>query len=245
MQRRQPPAGAANPIAQRGTIQCDALAGEDLRLTIQRQMVAVLADEHMRQQRLGRHATVNGTLRRRRLYHAVRRLGNRSEAGRSPGRENAPARSPASRSGLHRCGVANRGSRTIPLRMSYQLAMTPTLRKASKALIIHDFGTGRRVGVKTGWYQCSRMPTRHARPMAEQSSAQCRQHTAQGTRIDPGVDANRRAVGQGISIRPGGRAGISGAPPAEAPLQRGQSVQTPHQVAPPSGRAAKYRVDPC
>ena len=34
----------------------------------------------------------------------------------------------------------------------YQLAMTPTFRKASKALIIHDFGTGRRVGVKTGWY---------------------------------------------------------------------------------------------
>jgi hypothetical protein len=33
--------------------------------------------------------------------------------------------------------------------------------------------------------------------MAERSSAQCRQHTAQGTRIDPGVDANRRAVGQG------------------------------------------------
>ncbi len=31
--------------------------------------------------------------------------------------------------------------------------MTPTLRKASKALIIHDSGAGRRVGVKTGWYK--------------------------------------------------------------------------------------------
>ena len=45
----------------------DALAGEDLRLAIQRQVVAVFVDQHMRQQRLGRHAAVDRPLRRRRL----------------------------------------------------------------------------------------------------------------------------------------------------------------------------------
>jgi hypothetical protein len=58
MQRFQPPAGAADPVAQRGTIQRHALAGEDLRLAIQWQMVGIFADQDMRQQRLGRHAAV-------------------------------------------------------------------------------------------------------------------------------------------------------------------------------------------
>jgi hypothetical protein len=34
VQRRKPPAAAANPIAQAGTVQRDALAGKDLRLAI-------------------------------------------------------------------------------------------------------------------------------------------------------------------------------------------------------------------
>ena len=68
VQRRQPPAGAAHPGAQGGTIQRHTLAGEDLRLAIQRQMVGVFVDQHMRQQRLGGHAAVDRTLRRRRLH---------------------------------------------------------------------------------------------------------------------------------------------------------------------------------
>ena len=68
VQRRQPPAGAARPGAQGGTIQRHTLAGKDLRLTIQRQMVGVFVDQHMRQQRLGGHAAVNRTFRSGRLH---------------------------------------------------------------------------------------------------------------------------------------------------------------------------------
>ena len=53
MQRRQPPAGAAYPIAQGGTVQRHALPGEDLRLAIQRQMIAEFVHQHMREQGLG------------------------------------------------------------------------------------------------------------------------------------------------------------------------------------------------
>jgi len=71
VQRRQPPAGAAHPGAQSGTIQRDTLAGKDLHLTIQRQVVGVFVDQHMRQQRLGGHAAVNRTLRRWRLNNRL------------------------------------------------------------------------------------------------------------------------------------------------------------------------------
>ena len=64
VQRSEPPAGTPDPVAQRGAIQLDPLSGEDLRLTIQRQMVAVLADQNLRYQRLGRHAAVDRTIRR-------------------------------------------------------------------------------------------------------------------------------------------------------------------------------------
>jgi hypothetical protein len=47
--------------------------------------------------------------------------------------------------------------------------------------------------------------------MAGRSSAQRRQHTAQGTRINPGIDTHRRAIAQG-NLDQTGRAGggISG-----------------------------------
>jgi hypothetical protein len=62
VQRGEPPAGTTNPVAQCGTIQRDALAGKDLRLAIQRKVVTVLADQHLRHQRLGRHAAVYRTV---------------------------------------------------------------------------------------------------------------------------------------------------------------------------------------
>ena len=65
IQRCQPPAGAANPVAQRRAVQCDALARQHLRLPIQRQRITEFADQHMRHQRLGGHAAVDWTLRRR------------------------------------------------------------------------------------------------------------------------------------------------------------------------------------
>ena len=76
VQRRQPPAGAPDPVAQGRAIQRDPLAAEDLRLAIQRQMVAVLVDQDMRQQCLGRHAAVDwplagGCLHDRRLAGAT------------------------------------------------------------------------------------------------------------------------------------------------------------------------------
>ena len=71
VQRRQPPAGAADPVAQRRAIQRDALARQHLRLPIQRQRVAELADQHMRHQRLGGHAAVDRPLRRRGDHHGA------------------------------------------------------------------------------------------------------------------------------------------------------------------------------
>src|SRR5215831_9204236 len=69
VQRAQPPAGTAHPIAQRRAVQHHPLAGKDLCLTVQRQMIGVLVDQHMRQQRLGRDATVNRPIGRRCLNH--------------------------------------------------------------------------------------------------------------------------------------------------------------------------------
>ncbi len=41
MQRTQMPGSAANPVRQRGTIQIDTLAGVNLGLPVQRQMVGI------------------------------------------------------------------------------------------------------------------------------------------------------------------------------------------------------------
>ncbi len=49
-QRLQPPCGAADPVRQGRTAEVDSLAGEDLRLAVQRKVVAVLADQHVSQQ---------------------------------------------------------------------------------------------------------------------------------------------------------------------------------------------------
>jgi hypothetical protein len=68
MHRLQPPTGASNPVAQGGTIEVDALACKDLRLAVQRQVVGVFVDQHVRQQRLGRQAAVDRPLRRRLLH---------------------------------------------------------------------------------------------------------------------------------------------------------------------------------
>ena len=64
IERRQPPAGAPDPVAQRRAIQRDALARQHLRLAIQRQGIAELADHHVHHQRLGGHAAIDGPLRR-------------------------------------------------------------------------------------------------------------------------------------------------------------------------------------
>src|SRR5271166_5169306 len=63
----QPPAGAADPARQRRAREIDAVPGEDLRLTIERRVIAVLGDQHLREQRWRRHAAGDWALRGRRL----------------------------------------------------------------------------------------------------------------------------------------------------------------------------------
>ena len=71
VERRQPPAGAAHPVAQRRAVERDALPRQHLRLPIQRQGIAELADHHVHDQRFGRHAAVDRPLRRRRHHHGT------------------------------------------------------------------------------------------------------------------------------------------------------------------------------
>ena len=66
-QRLQPPCRAATPVGQRRAIEVDAVAGIDPRLAVERQAVGVLGDNDLGNQRLGRHAAGDQTLRRRSL----------------------------------------------------------------------------------------------------------------------------------------------------------------------------------
>jgi hypothetical protein len=52
-ERPQPPAGLADPVAQGGAVELDALPGQDLALPVERDAVAVLRDQYLDQQRLG------------------------------------------------------------------------------------------------------------------------------------------------------------------------------------------------
>ena len=67
----EPPAGATDPRAQGGTIQCHALPGEDLDLAIQRRVIAIFADHDVRHQCLCGHAAVDWTVRRGGLNHGA------------------------------------------------------------------------------------------------------------------------------------------------------------------------------
>ena len=97
LQRLQPPAGAADPVRQGRAVELDAVAGEDLALAVERQVVAVLADQHMGQQARARHALGDRPLRCRRLVD--RPAGPAAVAGPADAHapEAAPARSRASR----------------------------------------------------------------------------------------------------------------------------------------------------
>lgn len=64
----QPPGGAADPIRECRAVEIDALAGEDLRLAVERQVIGILADKDMGDERLGRHPAVERADRGRRLH---------------------------------------------------------------------------------------------------------------------------------------------------------------------------------
>jgi hypothetical protein len=62
---RQLEGGATNPVGQGRAVDLDAVAGPDLRLAVERQVVGVLGDQHVGHQRLGRQAVLDQPLRRR------------------------------------------------------------------------------------------------------------------------------------------------------------------------------------
>ena len=86
-QRRQPPCRAAYPVRQRRAIELDALARIDLRLPIERKVIGILADQHMRDQRLRRQPSLDDPRRRRRLDR--RGLARAAAVTRVPGDEHA------------------------------------------------------------------------------------------------------------------------------------------------------------
>ena len=71
MDRAQLEGGTPNPIRKGGAVEIDALAAIDLGLSIERQVVGIFADQHMRHCRLGGHAARDQTRRRSRLCNAV------------------------------------------------------------------------------------------------------------------------------------------------------------------------------
>ena len=71
MQRAQVPGGMADPVGQRRAIEIDALAGVDLGLAIQRQMVGIFGDQNLGDGGLGRQAALDQPRRRRGLHDAV------------------------------------------------------------------------------------------------------------------------------------------------------------------------------
>ena len=69
--RRQQFTGCAHPSSERGAVQIDAFAREDLGLSIQRQVVPVLGHQHMSQKRRCSQATLDGPRRCGRFNHAL------------------------------------------------------------------------------------------------------------------------------------------------------------------------------
>ena len=72
MQRAQVPGSMTDPVRQRGAIQIDAaLAGVDLRLPVQRQMVGIFGHQNLGDSGLGRQAALDQARRRQGLQDAV------------------------------------------------------------------------------------------------------------------------------------------------------------------------------
>jgi hypothetical protein len=69
-QRREVEGDRSHPVRQNGAIDEDAMPGQNLRLTIERHVLAELGNRHLRQQRLGGDATLHQMGGRRRLAHA-------------------------------------------------------------------------------------------------------------------------------------------------------------------------------
>ena len=71
VQRTQMPGGMADPVRQRGAIEIDALAGVDLGLPVQRQMVGIFGHQNLGDGGLGRQSALDQSRRRRGLHDTV------------------------------------------------------------------------------------------------------------------------------------------------------------------------------
>ena len=69
--RPQQPGSAPNPVSQRRAIEINALACDDLRLAIKRQVIGIFGHQHMRDGRIGRQTALDQPRRSRRLDNAV------------------------------------------------------------------------------------------------------------------------------------------------------------------------------
>jgi hypothetical protein len=71
VQRLEPPAGTANLSSERRTRKIDPVAAEDLRLTVERRVIAIFADQHLREQRRRRQVANDWPLCSRRQRHRL------------------------------------------------------------------------------------------------------------------------------------------------------------------------------
>ncbi len=90
----------ANPESECGTIDLHALPRHHLRLAIQRQMVGVAGDQHMRHHRLSRQAALDQARRRRLLHHHT---GAAATGELRPPRHDHPELRPGSRRAVRIC----------------------------------------------------------------------------------------------------------------------------------------------
>jgi hypothetical protein len=61
----------SDPVRQCRAVQVDTLAGINLRLPVQREVVGIFRDQHLGDGRLGRHPALDQPRRRRRLHHHI------------------------------------------------------------------------------------------------------------------------------------------------------------------------------
>ena len=111
----QIPGCPADPIGQRRAVELDALPGVDLGLPVQWQVIGVLGDQHLGDQRLGRNAAFDDPRRRRRLDH--RALARAAAVARPAGDQHPEAwsaRHRAARTHPRRSGGARRHSMGKP-----------------------------------------------------------------------------------------------------------------------------------
>ena len=71
MHRPQQEGGTADPIGQGRAVELDALPGVNLRLAVQRKVIGIFGDQHLRDRRLGRQSALDQSRRRGRLHHHV------------------------------------------------------------------------------------------------------------------------------------------------------------------------------